>query len=65
MKSDRHIRYLTRGIKKETNDSIKYRKMYLSIQNDLKYYKDYSFCSYYCNSDLMNQINNLTMVKQE
>lgn len=61
----REQRYLHRTIKKEMYDSNKYRKMFSKIQNELKYYKNYSMSAYYWNEDLMNQINNLTMSKND
>jgi len=61
----RDQRYLRRTIKKELYDSIQYRKMYSKTQDDLKYYKQYSFDAYLWNWELMNQINDRNVTKTE
>jgi len=60
--SSRENRYLHRTIKKETNESINYRKQIKNMKTDLEYYKEYSYNACDSYNQLLNKIYN---VKQE
>lgn len=67
--TDRHDRYLSRGIKKELIDykdiSKKQYNLISDIYKELSYFVDYSNEAYNYNSYLINYINDNKIVKLE
>ena len=69
VETDRHARYLSRGIKKELIDyrniSKKQYNLISDIYKELSYFVDYSNQAYNYNCHLINYINDNKVIKLE